>query len=209
MKEIFYKHYREFRDEAEVEAWAWEHYAGLLSMPRDSKLYQDISAYTGSLFTPVNGLMRAIPPYGTPGFFECDPGDFQMAYDAIPGIVDALNQYETPENIVAYRFTHLKVMRGLCRTRWLRSGLIFSDKAFFSTTLLRKQLVQFGKEHRCNCVLKLYLPKGTYGAYVSFKEEWSLLREYEFLLPPNMKFKIVKVCAFTHPVLIECAALSS
>lgn len=190
-----------------MEAWAWEHYANLLNMPRDSKVYQDISAYTGSLFTPVNRLMRALPPYGTPDFFKYDPGDFQMAYDAIPGIVDTLTQYEIPENIVAYRFTHLKVMRGLCGARWLRSGLIFSDKAFFSTTLLQEQLVQFGKDDRCNCVLKLYLPKGTHGAYVSFKEDWSLLREYEFLLPPNMKFKIVKVWAFRYPIMIECVAL--
>lgn len=207
MRQTAYNQYREFRDGAEVETWAWKHYAGLLNMPRDSKLYQDISAYTGSLFTPVNRLMRALPPYGAPDFFEYDPGDFQMAYDVIPGIVDALNQYETPESTVAYRFTHLKVMCSLCGTKWLRSGLIFSDKAFFSTTLLQKQLVQFGKEHRCNCVLKLYLPKGTHGAYVSFKEEWSLLREYEFLLPPNIKFKIIKVWAFTYPARIECAAL--
>lgn len=207
MRQTVNNQYREFRDEAEVEDWAWEHYGDLLRMSPKSKLYEDIFAYTGSLFTSVNSLMRAAPPYGAPEFSKYDPGDFQFAYEVIPGIADALDRYETPENIVAYRFIRLKAMKRLCGTMWLRSGLVFSDKAFLSTTLLREKLMQFWKDHRCDCVLKLYLPKGAHGAYVSFKDKRDLLREYEFLLPPNLKFKIVKVRAFTYPVMIECVAL--
>lgn len=202
-----YSPYREFHGEAEVENWAWAHYGDLLGMSPKSKLYEDIFAYTGSLSTPINRLLRHAPPYGTPEFFKYDPGDFQFAYEVIPGIAEALNRHRTPEAIVAYRFTQLKAMKQLCGTKRFRSGLLFSDKAFFSTTLLRKRLLQLGKEHRCNCVLKLYLPKGTHGAYVSFKDKRDLLREYEFLLPPNTKFEIAKVWTFTYPRVIECVAL--
>lgn len=207
MRRADYSQYREFHNEAEVENWAWTHYGDLLGISPKSKLYEDIFAYTGSLFTPVNRLLRYAPPYGTLEFSKYDPGDFQLAYEVIPEIAEVLNRYKTPEDIVAYRFTQFKVMKQLCETRWLRSRLVFSDKAFLSTTLLRKQLLQFGKDHRCNCVLKLYLPKGTHGAYVSFKDKRDLLREYEFLLPPNTKFEILKVWVLTYPRVIECVAL--
>lgn len=127
--------------------------------------------------------------------------------EMIPRIADVLNQNKTPEDIIVYRFTHLKVMRNLCGTWLLRSGLTFSDKAFLSTTLLWKQLVPFGKDHHCNCMLKLYLPKGTHGAYVSLNDERDHLREYEFLLPPNLRFKIVKCCFLSYPARIKCVAL--
>lgn len=202
-----YNQYREFTNEAEVETWAREHYAGLLQMSPKCQLYEDIFSYTGNLFTSVNELMRALPPYGTPAFLEYSPGNYWEEFEMIPRIADVLNQNETPEDIIVYRFTHLKVMRNLCGTWLLRSGVTFSDKAFLSTTLLWKQLVPFGKDHHCNCMLKLYLPKGTHGAYVSLNDEWDRLREYEFLLPPNLRFKIVKCCFLSYPARIECVAL--
>lgn len=138
MRQTVNNQYREFRDEAEVKDWAWDHYGDLLKMSPKSKLYEDIFAYTGSLLTSVNSLMRAAPPHGIPEFFEYAPGDYQFAYEAILGIADALDRYETPENTVAYPFTQLKATKRLCGTMWLLSRLVFSDKAFLSTTLLRK-----------------------------------------------------------------------
>lgn len=199
-----YSEYREFWDEAEAETWAREHYGTLLELPFESEVYKDFFAYTGNWSVPVNNIMRLLPPYGTPEFFECDPGEYQEAYDTIPRIVDVLNQYELPESIVVYRFTHLKMIRDLYGVRHLRTGQVFSDKAFLSTTLLRKQLVPFGRSRRCDCVLKLYLPKGMHGAYVSSQDERDVLREYEFLLPPNITFKIVKVHRLMYPKEIEC-----
>lgn len=197
--------YRKFRSEEEAESWAWEHYEEIMALSPESKLYKDIFAYTGNLFVPVNRVLRALPPYKTSKFTSYDLGAYHEYHDIIPEIIDTLNQYKTPENIVVFRFTHLRVIKNLCGTRWLRSGLEFSDKAFLSTTLLRNHLVAFGKQHHCNCVLELCLPQGTHGAYVSLPNPWDL-KEYEFLLPPNIKLKIINIYAFTYPVIIKCIA---
>lgn len=64
------------------------------------------------------------------------------------------------------------------------------DKGFMSTTLMPHCMKDFPKNHNCNCLLKLYLPKGTKGAYIGYNNK--SLKEYESLLPPNSKFKYVR-----------------
>ncbi len=66
----------------------------------------------------------------------------------------------------------------------------FADKAFFSTTLVKDLLKSFISKKHYNCILKLYLPQSLHGAYVSFKDELSLLNEQEILLPCNTEFEI-------------------
>jgi len=58
-----------------------------------------------------------------------------------------------------------------------------------STTLVLGLLKEFAKKHRYNCVLKLYLPKGTKEAYIRFNN--SILNEHEFLIPPNLTFRLI------------------
>lgn len=208
MKTPFDSHiYREFQSSEEAEQWALEHYADLLKLNPESDLYKTIFSYTGSWFSVLNRLLRSCPPINSEDFSRIDFSEYADEIDAINTINDTLHRYSLPENTVAYRFTHRSDITGLCRTRILRKGLKFADKAFLSTTLVRKLLEPFGKEHRCNCVLKLYLPKGLPGAYVSFKTDKTRLNEQEFLLPPNVRFQIIKIHAFTFPTIIECKAI--
>lgn len=196
--------YREFHSCDEIEAWAMEHYSKLLMLSPESQTYQTIFAYTGSWYKAINAILRVAPPYGTPEFGKLNPGDYQEACDAIRLIADKLDEFVLPEDVVTYRFTHIKDVKKLCGKTLLRQGVVFADKAFLSTTLLKEQLVEFGKQHHCNCILKLFLPKGLHGAYVSFMDERDCLNEQEFLLPPNVKFEIAKVHRLTFPIVIEC-----
>lgn len=70
----------------------------------------------------------------------------------------------------------------------LNSGL----KRIMSTTLVADLLRSFAKSHKYDCLLKLYLPKGTKGAYIDFDNKYNMLNECEFLLPINTSFILKK-----------------
>lgn len=199
--------YREFSSEEEAEEWARQHYADLIGIPRDDELHKIISSYTGSYYKWYNNLLRNYMPVNSSEFKKIDSIDVRENVIEIQKIIEALCKYSLPENIIAYRFTHKAVIKSLCSGKNICVGTIFSDKAFFSTTLIRKLLNEFMWKNHCNCLLKLYLPKGLSGAYVSIDKEWSCLNEQEFLLPPNTKFRIIRVHRFTYPLVIECMAL--
>jgi len=69
--------------------------------------------------------------------------------------------------------------------------------------LVPSLLKEFAKKHKYNCILKLYLPKGTKGAYIRFSN--CVLNECEFLLPPNSKFILVrKHISLKYRMVYEC-----
>ena len=199
--------YREFKSKEESEIWAWKHYSDLLNLSSEDALYKIISSYTGSYYKAYNQLLRLCPPLNSDKFKRIDFEDRIDDVEEIYKIDYALHSYSLPENIIVYRFTHKKDVRKLCGKIFFGAGTVFSDRAFFSTTLVRDMMNEFRKQHHCDCILKLYLPQGFPGAYVSFKEEWSRLDEQEFLLPPNTRFRILKIHHFTYPLEIECIAV--
>lgn len=199
--------YREFKSKEEAEMWAWKYYSDLLNLPSEDALHKIISSYTGSYYKAYNQLLRLCPPLNSDKFKHIDFEDRIDDVEEIYKIDCALRSYSLPENIIVYRFTHKKDVHKLCDKKFLCAGAIFSDRAFFSTTLVRDIMNEFRKQNRCDCMLKIYLTQGLPGAYVSFKEEWSCLDEQEFLLPPNTKFRILKIHHFTYPLEIECIAV--
>ena len=201
--------YREFSNTDEAERWAWEHYSDLLNLAPESEQYKLIFSYTGSWYKELNQLMRECPEIGSDAFDEVDFGDHAEEKAEIVALTSILQNYSLPEPIVVHRFAHLSDIVKMSGVRVLHKGVHFSDKAFVSTTLIEKQLVSFREENGCSCVLKIYLPKGLHGAYVSFKTNKTLLNEQEFLLPPNVPMKIIKIHYFTWPIQIDCVALSN
>lgn len=199
--------YREFDNIEETEIWARKYYSDLLDLPMENELHKMITYYTGSYYRWYNKLLRDYLPVDSDRFKEIDSVDVRDDVIEIQRITETICKYSLPENIIAYRFTHKAVIKLLCNGQVLRSGTEFSDKAFFSTSLIHYLLKDFGWNSRCNCLLKLYLPKGLPGAYVSIDKEWSCLNEQEFLLPPNIKFRILKIHHFTYPLKIECMAI--
>jgi hypothetical protein len=199
--------YRQFNDAEEAEAWAQRHYADLLGLPPENEIRRSVFFYTGSCYRLYNKLLRDCPPLGSDEFEKIDFRESREEIAEIQKINKVLLEHTLPENIVVYRFTHKRIIRRLCNSKLVHKGDVFSDRAFFSTTLVRPLLEGFGKENRCDCILKLYLPKGLPGAYVSFKDGRSCLNEQEFLLPPNIKFRILRIYGLKYPQEIECLAI--
>lgn len=190
------KNYLVFRSTEEAEKWGEKNFPRLVNEEfKKSEEFKALFYYGGNMYRPINRYLR--------GYQKGREG----LYDLIKLINSVVLHNATPENIVVYRSTHIKVVKQLCGKPILRNGLIFADKAFFSTSLNAGCAFDYGKVHCRDCLLKLYLPKGTKGAYLSYKGTFSNLNEQEYLLPTNTKFEIIKVHYLTRPRLIECIAI--
>ncbi|MCM1395049.1 MAG: hypothetical protein NC132_02915 [Corallococcus sp.] len=187
------KNYLDFRSTEEADKWGEKSFPNLVNKEfKKTKEFQALFLYGGNMFRPINRYLRGL----------------QEGRDELYSLVNLINDVvlnnSTPENVTVYRSTHIKVIKKLCKKHILRKGLIFTDKAYFSTSLCAGCAYDYGKIHSKDCLLKLYLPKGTKGAYLSYKGTFSTLNEQEFLLASSTKFEIIKVHYFTKPMLIEC-----
>lgn len=210
MKEVEYTQYKEFLCAKDAEEWAHTHYSDVLALPKDSFTYQSVLYYTGSMSRKWNKVLRLCPSIEdgglekyAAGYFDSDGEQLRM----IKEVNGFIRQHSVPEDIVVYRYTHRKIMKQLCSARILRQGMMFTEKGFCSTTLVKDALLKFSEQHNCDCVLKLYLPKGISGVYASLDFPPSILREYEILLPPNIQFEILDIHRFSRPLVVECRAI--
>ena len=135
----------EFSNTDEAERWAWEHYSDLLNLAPESEQYKLIFSYTGSWYKALNRLMRVCPAIGSKDF-----EDYAEEKAEIVALTSILQNYSLPEPIVVYRFAHLSDIVKMSGVQVLHKGVHFSDKAFASTTLIKKLLVPFGKENGCS-----------------------------------------------------------
>lgn len=139
-------------------------------------------AYTGSMNVMYNRGLR-----GTPEFDK----DLAKRYSKeIDIITNEIRKLELPEDIIVYRYSCKSFFRNSFKPLKPRIGRNFTEKGFMSTTLLSELVKEFPQNHKYDCILKLYLHKGTKGDYVSIGD--NNLNEYEFLLPPNSTFKLLK-----------------
>jgi hypothetical protein len=195
--------YKVFSTAEESLAWGRANYGELLDeiwfgrdKPRDSFAYA-VYAYTASGYMITNKILR--------GFQGFDDEYYDTERDEAKVISARLCQYELPENIVVYRYTKKELFRYLFEDGKPKVGGKFTDKAFMSTTLVLKSIKQFAKEHQYDCLLKLYLPKGTHGAFVKFDKSIDCLTEDEFLLPTNQTFEVLgKKSIFGFCPVYEC-----
>ena len=198
--------YRELATSEEAHAWANNHYSDLMYEGRFREARAKIIEYTGNTYVPINSVLRVASDYGSEAYDKCDFGDYEDYRDDITLLYDTLSQFPLKENIVAYRAITWRSLFRLCKGV-PRKGIIFKEKAFTSTSLVRSSVLVFSREHDCPCIFKIFLPKGLYGAFVSNYADYDLLDENEFLLVPNMAFEIVAVHPFSRAQRIVCRAL--
>lgn len=183
------KIFREFHTDKAAYEWGMDYFGSWIKdiqSAKDNDNANEIShllyAYTGNMNIPYNQFLR-----GYNRFDEEQIEDYSMDTAIIS---KEICKFALQKNIVVYRYTHKNLFRKLFESSKLKIGKTFTDKGFMSTTLVPDLLKEFAKNRRYNCILKLYLPKGTKGAYIKFDN--SLLNEHEFLLPPNTTFKLVR-----------------
>ena len=187
------KNYLDFRSANEAEIWGEKSFPNLVTNEfKKTEEFQALFYYGGNMFRPINRYLRGL---------QDGRDELYTLVNLINNVV--LNNF-TPEDVIVYRSTRIKVIKELCGKQILRKGLIFADKAFVSTSFCAGCAYDYGKAHANDCILKLYLSKGTKGAYLSYKGTFSNLNEQEFLLAANTAFEIIKVHYFTRPMLIEC-----
>lgn len=201
-KDIF----REFHSSQDADEWAIHNFgqwikdirSGKDNLDRNSEAYL-LYAYSGNMNIIYNRFLR--------GFKDFDKNESKEYSKNIAIIAKEISKFELSENIIVYRYTNRKWFRYLFEYLKPRVGEIFTDKGFMSTTLVPELLKGFAKEHHYNCILKLYLPKGTKGAYLKFDK--SILNEQEFLLPPNSTFRLVrKHLSLGYAMIYECELIS-
>jgi hypothetical protein len=183
------KVFREFKTDHEVCKWVNDNFGLWINDVQTNKHNGDrcnisklLYAYTGSMNVIYNRFLR--------GQGELEEQQNEKCPKEIDIITKEICKLELQEDIVVYRYTCKNFFRNSFETLKPRKGRNFTEKGFMSTTLLPELVKEFPQNHKYDCILKLYLSKGTKGAYVSIGD--NKLNEYEFLLPPNATFKLLK-----------------
>lgn len=186
--------YKEFFSTKEASDWAEKQYAEVCSAEfAQSEFYDALYAYAGGLYVPINFFLRR---GGEPSI---------RADNVLKVLKEQVPNYSIPEDIVVYRHTCLKTIENLCGVNTIKRGMRFYDKGFLSTSLLKKCALDFKDGEPLDCLLKLYLPKGTKGVYISYKHRVSYLEEQEILLAPEILFEVS--CVDNIKKEISCVAL--
>jgi hypothetical protein len=183
--------YKEFTTEEEAKKWAEENYKEWLIKIQiteyrypSTKINNLLYGYTGNTYQIYNPMLR--------GFGKYDKEEIEEYTQYVDIINNEISGLSLKENIVVWRYTYKNMLKLFFENNKIKKNDIFTDKAFMDTTLIPDLLRNFAIEHRCDCLLKLYLPIGTRGAYIDFYDEHHMLNECEFLLPVNTSFILKK-----------------
>lgn len=186
-----YELYKDFKTEEEVNKWAKDNYGEWLeSLKRneyscDSNDIADLLYfYTGSMNLIFNRFLREDL------LVDLDDEEIDDFSCKTNIINKEISKLELKENIIAWRYTNKKLFKRSFDNHKIKIGSVFTEKSFMSTTLLSKNLRGFALSKHYDTLLKIYIPKGTAGAYIDFENDG--LNENEFLLPKGCKFKLKK-----------------
>ncbi|MCB2300670.1 ADP-ribosyltransferase [Clostridium tagluense] len=179
------KAFREFHTDKEVCEFVMKYFNSWINdvqINNKNNISNLLYAYTGSMNVIYNRFLR--------GQVEFEEEQLEKYPKEIDIITKEICKLELQEDIIVYRYTCKSFFRNSFESFKSKIGRNFTEKGFMSTTLLPDLVKEFPQNHKYDYILKLYLPKGTKGAYVSIGN--NNLNEYEFLLPPNATFKLLK-----------------
>lgn len=176
-----------------LKQWAKENYGQWLEKIQitqysySSKNVSDLlSGYSGNMDRVYNQMLR--------GKIKFPKSQSKELIENINIMNNEILNLQLKENIIVWRWTSKKEFKFLFESNKIKKGDTFTDKAFMSTTLVADLLKDFAKSRKYNCLLKLYLNKGTKGAYIDFYDKYHMLNECEFLLPIKTSFVLKKKC---------------
>ena len=111
------KSFKEFHTSEEADAWAWKHFADILTPSEENVEYTSIFYYTGSMSRKWNSVLRRHPSIESGDFEKSAASEFCSDGEQIRRIKEVnsvLRCHCIPENLVVYRYTHKKVLKQLC-----------------------------------------------------------------------------------------------
>ena len=183
--------FKEFFAEDEAKRWAKENYGDWLDKIQITK-YSYSSKNINDLLFGYSGNMDRVYNQRLRGKIKNCENQCKEFMKNIKIINNEISKLKLKENVIVWRWTSKSEFKKLFENAKIKKGHTFIDKAFMSTTLVADLLENFAKNRKYDCLLKLYLPKGTKGAYIDFYDKYHLLNECEFLLPTNTSFVFQK-----------------
>ena len=176
--------YRSFSTEEEAEEWGNKYYGkwseeyktNIINLKQifESSGYSAIEEYCGHDYKNINSILWDERLDNASDLYKIKINTMLLSIALAPRI---------PENIVVYRGVSNSFIRELKSDRkkdfWKRY------KGFLSTSLISN----FELDHGYEAILRIYLPKGTYGAYVTNVSGRS--QEQEILFLPNAYLKLL------------------
>lgn len=132
-------------------------------------------AYTGAEYSIINGSLR-----GT-------NNPTKKVTTQIKNIDQGLAKFKLPYNFTVWRGTSLTNVKASLGNKPLKIGVVFNDKGYMSTSLLKSVANNF----KSDALLKIQVPKGLHGADLAalsnFKEE------DEYLINHNTKLIVTGI----------------
>ncbi|GEM_PF-3885119 len=156
-----------------------------------TSFYDTLGALTGSYYRIYNSVL-----WGDTGY-----ADIEEIMREIEILNTGISSYIIPEDIVVYRATNLKLIKNLFNGYFPIKGTVVKYPAFLHTSLVKRtawELIR-GDFTKYNCVMKIYIVKGSRGIFVD-PARTGHLNEQEIILPINCMLEIKKVL----PGYYEC-----
>ena len=189
--------YKSFHSVDEAELWGRKYYKKIYELPPESDLDIAFQLYKGRLAMMLNNQLRGCLSKRDKRelnlFITLDPTNEDKLRKRSDDVIREVSKNKVGENIITYRFTKYKYIKKIANQK-INVGISFSDKALLSTTLVPKQLCGWAEDHGYNCMLKIYVPSGTCGVYLPSRYDENIdTNECEFLMPQNIKLKIINI----------------
>jgi len=176
--------YKKFYSPNEVNIW-FDNFKSYFPSESDTDkdFLQAINLYSGHGNRIFNKHLR----YNTELNPKIETENF--IYSNITKMIDKLQKYQIPDNIIVYRYISKGLLEEICPSYPPKKGMIIQDKGFMSTTLLKESVNNYRHtQHSLNVLLEISIPAGTKGIYIGHLT--NTLSEYEIILAPNTKLRI-------------------
>lgn len=200
--------YKSFYDSKQADEWGrviytdwaakYKHItqlAGCLSPKIDSISKSVIESYCGYSYKQINSYMRR---------HNSKDEQYKEAADILTFVIASAPQI--PENIVVYRSVCDDFIQELIEKN--RHGMPTLEPGFLSTSLLIDIYKEKESYSRNPNLLKIYVPKDTFGIYVN---TITFRNEYEMLIAPNYYLRLVEYPYKDHATektIYECKLFS-
>lgn len=103
---------------------------------------------------------------------------YEEKLNEIEVLIDGISKEKVCSNIIVYRYTKKTLFKALYKN----NNKIAIERGFMSTSLLpvSSSIHKLIKDYNYDCLLRIYVPKGTPGIPIIFNNNQTRLKEYEF-----------------------------
>lgn len=187
-----------FEDEKEALEWVCKCFKNRLNTLTKNEI-KSLDYYIRA--NPINTVIRIQQEQY---LFDIDKwtDKFKEEYDVFMTLHRLCNSNCINQNMVVFRLCHTKNIKQISKKLILKNSVL-DYSTFVSTTILSSAIknienhfkednIGFGR-YEYNCIMKIYLPNGINGYYISHGNDCYGGNEFELILNRHTKIKIIEV----------------